>query len=354
VHLTLAIAKALVTDYYGRGADHAYWDGCSTGGRQGLISAQRFPEDFDGIVAGAPVLNLTGTQIWGVWNGLALADSGVTAETIATVADAVYAKCDAIDGLQDGLIRDPRACHFDARNDVRQCAGGQPAAGCLTSIQTGALQKIYGGVRSNGRVFFPGLPVGSERGGWVPWLINPDGPSVQFSFGETFMKYLAFDVDDPDYRARDFDFDRDVEKMATARHILDATDPDLSAFNARGGKIISYFGWADPALNPQMGVDYYESVTAAIGRAATRGFYRLFMVPGMFHCRGGLGVDRIDAMTPLIDWVERDIPPARIDADRVEDGRSVRARPVCPYPEVAVYDGSGSIDAAASFHCAVP
>ena len=350
VHLTIGVARSFIADFYGRAADHAYWDGCSTGGRQGLMSAQRFPDDFDGIIAGAPVLNLTATQTSGVWNGRALAGTGLTPDHVALVGAAVYAKCDALDGLEDGLIRDPRACDFDPARDVPRCRSRQTDA-CLTVEQSVALQKIYGGVISRGEVYFPGLPVGAERGGWVPWLLNPDGPSVQYSYGETAMKYLVFAADDPDFAGTDLDFDADIERMAMARQLLDATDPDLSRFRSRGGKILSYFGWADPALNPMMGVDYYEAVIEELGFAETRDFFRLYMVPGMFHCRGGLGVDRIDAMTPLIDWVEHGIIPERIDADRLEDGTSVRSRPVCPYPEVAVYSGSGSIDAAVNFRC---
>jgi feruloyl esterase len=164
---------------------------------------------------------------------------------------------------------------------------------------------------------------------------------------------MAFGRPDPKYDWTTFDVDRDLDKLQWTREVLDATDPDLSRFKARGGKIVGYFGWADPALNPLMGVEYYDRVTRTIG-ASTRDFYRLFMVPGMFHCRGGVGTGTFDAFTPLVEWVEKGIAPATIVASRVVDGKAVRTRPLCPYPEVARYKGAGSIDAADSFECRRP
>jgi hypothetical protein len=362
VHVTAVTAKRLLQTYYDGPLGHAYFDGCSTGGRQGLIAAQRFPADFDGIVVGAPVLNFSGTAISYVGTQRALAAAGITVDQLKVVADAVYAKCDAVDGVKDGLIDDPRRCAFNPSADVPKCTG-DAAAGCLTSAQLHTLDTIYGSVKKGDADIFPGWPVGSEVAaagpnntsspGWMPWFIasGPNRP-VQALFGETFFKYLAFGKANPTYDWLTFDVNADYDKMQATRAALDAVDPDLSRFKARGGKIVSYYGWADPALNPLMGVGYYESVVNRMG-PSTSDFYRLFMVPGMFHCGGGVGTGSFDTMTPLVAWVEQGVAPQSIAASRLVDGKVVRTRPLCPYPETAIYNGTGSIDEAASFTCAV-
>jgi feruloyl esterase len=176
---------------------------------------------------------------------------------------------------------------------------------------------------------------------------------IQINFGETFFKYMAFGKPNPSYDWLTFNVDADLDKIQWARTVLDATDPDLSRFKARGGKIVGYFGWADPALNPMMGVNYYESVMKTVGPSTTD-FYRLFMVPGMFHCGGGVGTSTFDSLTAVVEWVEKGVAPKSIAASRLVDGKPVRTRPLCPYPEVAKYKGSGSIDEAANFSCAAP
>ena len=361
VRLTLQTAKQLVELYYGQPPNYTYWQGCSTGGRQGLMAAQRFPKDFDGILVGAPVLDFTGTQIWGAWNARALAGTGLDLDKIQVVARAVYEKCDALDGLRDGLLEDPRQCGFQPGEDLLRCTEG-PAPDCFTEAQIDALDKVYGGVVSGGDVIFPGLPVGSEAAprsgrrvasGWNGWLLSRDGPSRQEIFAETFLRYMAFDRDAPELSVEDFDFDRDPSRMRFIRSILDATDPDLSRFRDAGGKMLMYFGWADTALNPMMGVDYYEAARGVTGES-TGEFFRLFMVPGMFHCSGGLGVFGADYFGALVDWVERDIAPERIEASRVVEGRTEMTRPLCPYPQVAVYDGQGDPASSRSFTCSDP
>ncbi|MDP6579752.1 MAG: tannase/feruloyl esterase family alpha/beta hydrolase [Vicinamibacterales bacterium] len=353
VHLTAVTAKVVIAAYYGAFHTHAYWDGCSTGGRQGLMSAQRFPDDFDGILAGAPVLDFTNTQIAYVWMNQALARTPLSEAKVAMVGEAVYGRCDRADGLEDGLIDDPRRCDFDPARDLPRC-DRDPGDACFTVGEIETLQAIYDGPVSRGAPLFPGQPVGAEAGsGWYPWIVTPRGQTLGMSFSEMFFRYLAFTPDEPAFDWRTFDFDTDPDRV-TVREMLDATDPDLSAFHAIGGKMITYFGWADAALNPLMGVSYYENVQATLGPQTTSEFYRLFMVPGMFHCRGGLGTDRFDALTPLINWVEGDTAPDRIAAARVEDGDVTRTRPLCPYPQVATYTGSGSIDDASNFVCAVP
>jgi len=363
VHLTAIEGKRIAAAYYGRPPAFAYWDGCSTGGRQGLISAQRFPADFDGIVAGAPVLAFVDTVTQSLWNGLVLSDTPVPPEKMKLVGDAVYARCDAQDGLVDGLIDDPRTCDFDPERHVAQCVDGQNAPTCLTPAQSLAIKKIYAGVSSNGKPVLFGYPIGAERmgasstgsgapqNGWDQWLIvKPGEKSRQLIFGESFVKFFAFPKADPSYDARSFSFDEDLPRLDEARRLLDATNPDLSGFRARGGKLLMYFGWADTALPPLMGIDYYEKAVAKNG-PDTRDFFRLFMVPGMFHCRGGIGPDRFDPMTALVNWVENDNPPTAMLASRVDKGSVVRTRPLCPYPQVARYSGSGSIDEATNFAC---
>jgi Tannase and feruloyl esterase len=367
VHITAVTAKRIADAYYGAVPRKAYFDGCSTGGRQGLIEAQRFPDDFDGIVVGAPVLDFSGTMISYAAIQRALAKAPIPAAKMRLVADAVYAKCDAVDGLEDGLINDPRACHFSPSTDLPRCNADTDAPECFTAGQLSALQSIYTSVTRRGAEFFPGWPVGAEIAaavpgpgganaggatGWLPWFVAPaTGRPVQATFGETFLRFMAFGASRPSYDWLSFDLDADLDKIAAARAILDATNPDLSAFAKRGGKIVGYFGWADPALNPMMGVNYYESVTKQMS-AATRDFYRLFMVPGMFHCGGGVGVSTFDALTPLVSWVEKGTAPGSILGTRLVDGKPVRTRPLCPYPEVARYKGSGSVDDAVNFSCA--
>src|SRR5262249_25152044 len=190
----------------------------------------------------------------------------------------------------------------------------------------------------------------SGQSGWVPWFVAPTGRPIQAGFGETFFRFMAFGSPKPTYDWLSFNLDADLDKIEAARTLLDATNPHLSRFNGRGGKMITYFGWADPALNPVMGVRYYESVMRQVG-PSTPDFYRLFMVPGMFHCGGGVGTSTFDAFTPLVEWVEKGTVPQTIVASRIVDGKVVRTRPLCPYPQVAKYKGSGSIDEAASVAC---
>lgn len=355
IYLTAITAQDLVADYYGQPDSYSYWDGCSTGGRQGLVFAQRFPTVFDGIVAGAPVLNFTDIMIEFVWNTLALESAEtLTAGQLKTMSDVVYEKCDAVDGAQDGLIRDPRQCAFDPATDLPVCTG-EASDSCLTQAQVDAVSRVYGGTMSNGRTYFPGQPVSAERAdakgnsGWNGWLVS-DGPSRQAQYGRSFMENMAFLPDDPDRDWRSFDFDKDPSQITTIRKLLDTTNPDLSAFHEAGGHMLTYFGWADTALNPMMGIGYYEDVMSKMGNA-TADTYRLFMVPGMFHCRGGVGPEEIDAMAAMVDWVEGGVAPDRLIA-------TTRGKPdgatqlLCPYPEKVTYSGEGSPMKAENWNCA--
>jgi len=356
IHVTAEAAKLMVGAYYGAGPSKSYYDGCSQGGREGLILAQRFPNDFDGIIAGSPLVNFVGTMTARAYWMQGLAANPFPADKLGLLATRVYDQCDAKDGLKDGLIDDPRRCDFQPARDLPHCAEGADGADCFTTNQIAALARIYGDVTSQGKRYFPGWPVGAESG-WLGQEINgPNGPGAWTSYGEGFLRFVApapKPVGDPNQVFQSFSIDRDPPRMQELRQILDATDTDLSAFRKRGGKLLMYYGWADPQLNPMMGVEYYEQVAAQMG-PSTGDFFRLFMAPGMFHCGGGVGPNVFDVATPLVHWVEANTPPDRIEASRTVAGKVVRTRPLCAYPLVARYKGSGSIDDAANFACVKP
>jgi feruloyl esterase len=362
VHLTAESSKRVIRSYYGNAPVKSYFDGCSTGGRQGLISAQRFPGDFDGIVVGAPVLNFTGTMTNYIWNARALAAAPITPEKLRKLAAQIYAKCDGLDGLTDGLITDPRRCAFDPAKDLPVCAGDITGGDCFTTAEVGTLAAIYGGAEGGGKSIFRGQPVSAEiemptpnglQSGWANWIVAPNGRTISVNFAETFFRYLAPSKPDPNYDLKSFNFETDPARLQTISNILDAKNPDLSRFKARGGKIVMYFGWADTALNPLMGVDYYEQVNTRFG-SSTADFFRLFMVPGMAHCRGGVGTDEFDCLTALVEWVEKGAAPNQLAASQSRAGKLIRTRPLCPYPQVARYNGTGSPDDAKNFVCGNP
>jgi hypothetical protein len=364
LHLTAETAKLMAKSYYGANPQKSYYEGCSQGGRQGLTLAQRFPNDFDGIIAGAPGLYQTATHLSRAYWIQGMNANPFPASKLGLLAKSVYDQCDAKDGLKDGLIDDPRRCDFKPAKDLPRCTAGVDGPDCFTADQIKALEHIYGDVMSQGKRFFPGWPVGAEvagpngQSGWIGQEIDgPKGPGAWTSYGYNFLRFVAPAVlggkvdDDPVQAFRSFDIDSAPAKVEEFRPIIDANDTDLKAFRKHGGKLLMYFGWADPQLNPRMGVEYYERVLATTGDS-TGDFFRLFMVPGMFHCGGGVGTSQFDATTPLLAWVEEGKAPARIEASRVVQGKVVRTRPLCPYPEVAKYKGSGSIDDAANFSCA--
>jgi hypothetical protein len=366
VHLTATTAREITKDFYGKGISFSYWNSCSNGGRQGLIEAQRFPEDFDGIVANAPWLDQTGFTIGAMWNQKALSEAPVNAAKMALVAERVMAKCDVVDGLKDGLIDDPRKCDFDPARDVPTCSAGTDAENCLTAAQAAAITKVYGGPVSNGKPFFPGFALGSEAvmpnlfgggsgSGWMNMIISPqpDGKSADFGLAENTMRYLVHKPPKPDYDYKTFDYDKDIPMLGDWGKLADAKNPDLSQFRKRGGKLLMTYGWADSILQPMVGVKYYEQAVAK-NDPNTIDFFRLFMVPGMSHCSGGIGPDQHDAMTALINWVEKGKAPASIEARKIEKNTVVRTRPLCPYPQVARYAGQGNIDDAANFRCVAP
>ena len=347
VHETALLAKKMIRAYYGSDPTYSYWVGCSTGGRQGLMEAQRYPEDFDGYVIGAPVLNLTGLQSKAVWN-YQLTGSGpgaIQPEKLPALSKAFYDKCDAVDGLKDGLVENPLRCDFDAARDLEKCAGNADTPTCFTGPQIAALQKIYEGPRdASGRQLFPGIPPGG------------DGAARNgFQLGETFMKFMAFNPPPgPDWDFHTFRIESDLARMSEVSRRIDATIPDLTAVKMRGGKIVHYHGWADPGVTPRMSVNYYEAAMKTMGEKETKDFYRFFPVPGMFHCGGGPGCGNVDWLTATVNWVEKGIAPSMIVGKHVEGGETKRTRPICAYPSEARYKGAGSIDAAENFNCVSP
>jgi len=348
VHEMTLKSKAVIDAYYGERPSYSYFNGCSTGGRQGLMEAQRFPDDYDGIVTGAPVNYFVATHYTQLWVALAAKPVGETLlkpADLALVHDAVLAQCDVIDGVQDGVLEDPLVCDFDP--GVLQCGPSGAAGQCLRNEQVTALRKIYEGPKNprTGEQLHPGLVPGGEPN-WS-LVAGSDLASIPYEyFGRSVLGETQWDW-------RSYDFDADIENAThKTGEILDAIDPDLGPFRDASGKLILYHGWNDQVIFPEGTIDYYENVAAAAaGLDETRDFFRLFMVPGMTHCRGGPGTDRFDAQTAIEAWVEQGDPPERLQASRVEDGTVSRTRPLCPYPETARYTGAGDSDAAANFVC---
>jgi feruloyl esterase len=356
IHVLSQADKAVIEAFYGARPAHSYFSGCSQGGQEALMSAQRYPKDFDGIIAGDPANFWTHNQVSHIWAVLATrGDAYIPASKVPLIADAVNNACDALDGIRDGILNDPRRCHFDP-NTLLCKAGDVPD--CLTTAQAEAVKKLYDGP---GEKIYPGLLPGGETGpgGWGNWITGAaPGASGHANLGLPFFRYIVFD--DADWDAAKFKFetapgfDNDVEftdyKLAA---IFNATDPDLSAFRDNGGKLIQYHGWSDPDITPLNSINYYESVQKATPGADE--FYKLFLVPGMQHCTGGPGPSKFDMISALEEWVEQGMAPERITAAHVTTGGVVdRTRPLCPYPQEAQWKGTGSTDQAENFVCALP
>lgn len=324
-HATAQAGKAIIAAAYDQPASRHYYQGCSTGGRQGLISAQLFPDDFEGIIVGAPAGVSAGGGLHLIWSALANLDKNgepiMSADKVPMIADAVMKKCDAIDGHQDGLIDDPRRCAFDPAE--LKCKAGHNKSQCLNDAEIGAVRKIYSGATNkNGVRLYNAAPMLGSEPTWVPVFIGANGQKPGFYyFGGDFFRFLAFAEDPgPSWRPEDFDFDRDPPRMGYNRHLNDAADPDLRAFKARGGKLIAYQGWRDYSVPPLAVVDYYEMVERVMGgRGPTQEFFRLFMLPGVDHCAGGPGPARMDLIAALENWVEKGSAPDELAAARIKN-----------------------------------
>lgn len=363
-HEATLAAKALSTAYYGRAPRHSYFNGCSNGGRQALMEVQRYPDDFDGVIAGNPSFGTLG-QIQRVLifqTMLASAENVIPASKVNAIAAATLAACDAGDGLADGLVSDPPSCAF--RPETLACGTGA-SGDCLTEGELRTVKAIYADVSGPGDIVLHGFPPGHEDGrtGWQQWLTGTTPPRAEadgtmtfgaaaplgYRFQDGFLRYLAFGGEPP-FDWRTFTFERYSARLASAVEPLSPTNPDLTAFRDAGGKLLLYHGWADPGLSASTTVAYYKDVMARMPDAAQS--VRLFMAPGMHHCQGnGPGPNTFDMLTALEQWVERGTAPSRIIASHSTAGVVDRTRPLCPYPQVARYVGSGSIDAAESFRC---
>lgn len=430
-HVTSQVAKAIVAAFYAKDPAYSYYFGCSNGGRQALQEAQRWPKDFDGIIAGAPAaIQAPLNGEYEPWNGLAnTAENGsliLQQAQFQLLNDAALANCDAADGLTDQQITDPRRCDFDpgkllckkgeeppapdmgtlppitgalpitgvaplattAEMTGAEMTGAMPAgmpstaqetapATCLTQAQLDAARKLYSGpVTADGEALYPGhQAVGSELG-WPQFLAGfvPGMPPMASTIGSGYLKYLALPKSpDPSFTLNDWVFDLDgFDSLREMGKVYNATNPDLSQFVERGGKLILYHGWADPAISPYGTLAYYQAVLDTMGGVdKTQEFARLFMVPGMFHCSGGNAPSSFDLLGPIQEWVEKGVAPEQIIATQyagsgssggfanptaggADQGEVVRTRPLCPFPLEQTYDGSGDVNDAASFSCEMP
>jgi feruloyl esterase len=351
VHEMTIQSKAIVEAYYGDRPRLSYWNGCSTGGRQALTAAQRFPDDFDGIIAGAPGNFRTHhafSQLWAAHAALKDPASALPRSKYEVLHKAAVKACDRLDGLEDGLLDTPSLCRFDPKE--LQCKEGDGPT-CLTAPQVEAARKIYGGPKDvrTGRAIFPALERGSELG----WFALAGGPEP-YQVAVDHFKYVVFEDPKWDWRTLNFGSDVDLSDKRD-RGLVNATDPHLEKFFGHGGKLLMYHGWSDHLIAPQNSINYYMSVADTLGGASSiSDSIRLFMAPGMGHCSGGDGPNVLETVGALEQWVEKGTAPEMVLASHSTDGKVDRTRPLCPYPQVAKYKGSGSIDDAASFVCAAP
>jgi len=352
VHEMTLKSQAIIATFYGQAPRFSYFTGCSTGGRQGLMEAQRFPQDFDGIIAGAPANDQTHLSAWRIAVEAKILQSPasvVPPPKLALLNRSVLAACDAIDGVTDGLLTDPRRCHFDPATLL--CRGAD-RNDCLTPQQIEAVKMGYApATRSTGQLLFPGLVPGGETG----WDMLTAAKSEPGSIDVGMFRFVAHQ--DPAWDWRTFDMDRDTSLLDNKAGFIDAVNPDLSAFRAHGGKLLLYHGWNDGgsggAISPLNTVDYYASVLAKMG-SSQQDWLRLFMVPGMAHCGGGPGPNQVNWMAALERWRESGSAPDRLLASRVSDNHVNMTRPLCPYPQVAHYLGVGTTNDANNFTCKTP
>jgi feruloyl esterase len=372
IHEMTVKGKLITQTFYDMPPRESYFVGCSTGGRQGLAEAQRYPEDYDGIVSGAPAINWAHLMMGALWNSqvtLKDPESYIPAAKLAAINNASVAACDMTDGVKDALVADPRTCPFDPANLTCKYVESD---NCLTPTQVLALTKVYDGARyPDGKAIYPGRPPGVERG-WGNFTTGPaPGRAINFNYSGGYMKYFV--LGDPNWDPMTFDFAKDMSKVDSDeknRSALETMNPDLKKFRDRGGKLILYHGWGDDAVSPFNTINYYKMVVektsggpkagdawsaedATFNQAAdkTGEFMRLFMVPGMNHCGGGPGPNTFDAATALANWVEKKQAPDTLLGSHMTNGAADLTRPLCPYPLTAKYSGSGSVTVAASFAC---
>jgi feruloyl esterase len=340
-------AKKLIKAFYGRSARRSYWNGCSGGGREGLLQAYRYPDEFNGIIAGDPA-NMR-RNAWALWLAIqTFKDPAavIPPDKYPMIHHAVLEACDAKDGLKDGIIDDPEGCDVDFKS--LECAAVD-GPDCLTPRQVQTAQAITSpATTKTGQVLFPRLEPGTE----LRWDRLAGGPRPADIFVDQF-RYVVYQ--DPDWDWRNFDLERDSARANAVDKDIDELDPNLAAFAKHGGKMLIYHGWADQQVAPGSSIEFYESVLKRTAKSAQgSNWIRLFMVPGMAHCTGGEGPDTFDKISLIERWVEKAEAPTRVIAAHSTAGKVDRTRPLCPYPQVARYNGAGSIDEASNFSCRLP
>ncbi len=349
IHETAVTAKEIIKAFYGKEPKFSYFVGCSSGGRQALMEAQRYPEDYNGIAAGAATNNWNNLMFGRIWVAQAtLADSAsyIPPSKYPMIHKAVLEACDALDGVKDGVLEDPTRCHFDP--GALQCKSGDDSS-CLTKPQVEAARKIYTPAANprTGKQIFPAM----ERGSELVWKTLAGGPKP-IALADDYFKYVVFENPAWDFKTLNFDGDFAKGEMRDGG-VLSATNPNLKPFFARGGKLLQYHGWTDQQVMPRNSINYYNSVVSESGGAAKiDDSYRLFMAPGMNHCGGGDGPNKFDTIGVLSKWVETGKAPDSILATHAD--APSRTRPLCPYPQTATYKGMGSTDDAANFACKAP
>jgi hypothetical protein len=367
VHRTAVVARALIRARYGSDPEYSYFIGCSRGGGQALMEAQRYPEDFHGIISGAPAFHWTGFMAEFVQNMQLnfpdpndLSQSVITSDNLALLESSILKACDDIDGVQDGVMEDPRDCTFDLAG-IPFCPDDRSAPDCFTNDQRAAIERVYAPTVNQDGPIYPGQPCGSEAHGWFPWITganenlikqyNGQIPNLQFGFGTEFFKYFVFG--DPEWDYSRYDFSTWKEDTYFVSTFVDATNPDLGPFKARNGKLILWHGWSDPALTALGSIEYYEQVESL--DPDVRDYFRMFLIPGMLHCGGGPGPSQVDWISLIVNWVENGTPPERVIASkRDNNGQETRTRPLCAYPQRAFYLGEGDTDRAENFACREP
>ncbi len=360
VHRTVEVSKVIQYYYYGSNPEYSYFLGCSRGGGQAMMEAQRYPEDFDGIVAGAPAFTWPAIGAEFIQNMQylypmpdMLDNPVVTRENLKLLQQLILYQCDEKDGVKDGILNDPRECSFDL-DFLPVCPDDESSDDCFTLIQVEAIRAIYTGITNQNGEIYPGFPLGGEDElwGWYNWIVGPfEGsadmkfPCLQYGFGTEMFKYLVFNDPDWDYLSYDFtNFEKDTELAASN---LNATSTDYATFRDHNGKLIIFHGWSDAALSALSTIEHYEAVKKADPKADA--YLRLFLLPGVLHCGGGPGPDQADWLKIIRDWVENGKAPERVVMTKTINGKKVMTRPVFPYPRKAVYDGQGDPDTEGSY-----
>jgi serine/threonine protein kinase len=379
VHEMTEKSKVVIGTFYGKAPQWSFFEGCSNGGREALMEAQRFPEDFQGILAGAPAIPATRLLAAGLYNIPTSSPTYIPASKLPAISAAVLAACDAQDGVVDGILNDPRQCHFDP--SVLLCRAAD-TEGCLTAAQVVQVKKIYSGLRtSDGKQLYPGYLPGSEEGdqGWALWLTGAaPGQGLISIYGINYFRNMVFDNPTWDYRTSTAQKAAAIADVKTAP-IVDAIDPDLRRFEAHSGKLILYHGWSDAGMSALATTGYYDGIAAALGARKTENFVRLYMAPGMHHCYGGVGPNyfgqldlsslgsKTQQLSANVDpqhnifsalerWVEKGVAPGPIIATKyvndLDPSQGIKmTRPLCPYPQIAKYNGAGDTNDATNFVC---